>query len=61
MDFGLTGVAGNIASSTGSYLGEFAPVFLLIAGIVLAFGVIDRLVDSFRGGDTIPDNTDRYQ
>lgn len=60
MDFGLDGAGMMIATSTSAYLVEFAPVILLIAGIVLAFAVIDRLVDSFRGGDKMERTDDYY-
>lgn len=53
MDFGLDGAAVSIASSTTAYLSEFAPVILLVAGIALAVGVVERLIDIFTGGDTI--------
>lgn len=47
MDFGLGGSVGVIASSTTGYLSAFSPIFLLIGGIVLALGVIERLLDYF--------------
>lgn len=47
MDLELDGVAVNIASSTGNYLGEFAPIFLLVAGLVLALLIIERLLGFF--------------
>lgn len=54
MDFGMDNVGDIIASSTTSYLSEFAPVILLVAGIALAFGVLDRLLERF-----FPTNIDR--
>jgi hypothetical protein len=53
MDFGLDGAATQIASSTTTYLVEFAPVIALIAGLALAFGIMERLIDIFRGNDTM--------
>ena len=53
MDFGLDGVALQIATSTSAYLIEFAPVIILIAGLALAFGIIERLIDIFKGTDKI--------
>lgn len=57
MNFGLDGAVGTIASGTSAYLAEFAPVVLLIAAIVLVFGVIERLIylffDRGRGDDTM--------
>jgi hypothetical protein len=47
MDFGLTGIGGDIASSTSHYLIEFSPVILLMAGVALAIGVIERVISSF--------------
>ncbi len=53
MDFGLDGAATTIASSTTGYLVEFSPVIILVAGLVLALVVIERIIDFFRGGDTM--------
>jgi hypothetical protein len=44
MDFGLAGVPGEIASSTSAYLVQFSPLFLLIAGVVLAMGVLEWFI-----------------
>lgn len=53
MDFGLDGAATAIATSTSAYLVEFSPVILLIAGLALAFGFAERIIDIFRGNDKI--------
>jgi len=53
MDFGLDGAAGLIASGTTQYLSEFSGVFLLVGGLVLAFVVIERLVDVFFHRDSM--------
>lgn len=47
MSLGLESVPGIIASSTGGYLVEFAPLFVLIGGLVLALTLIGVLVDIF--------------
>ena len=47
MNLGLDGVAVSIATSTSSYLGEFAPIILLVAGLVLALTIIERLLGVF--------------
>lgn len=55
-------IAGGLASSTTGYLSEFAPIFLLIAGLVLAMGIMEWLaglienrrdIDDTRGGDRL--------
>ncbi len=57
MDIGANNIVIEIASSTGGYLEIYAPIILLIAGIVLAIAVIERIITSFFGnsqeGDTI--------
>lgn len=60
MDFGLEGSATLIAQSTTDYLVQFSPVILLIAGIVLAFAIIERFIDSFFGRDNIKDTDKDY-
>lgn len=47
MDFGLSNVPTMLATSTTGYLVEFAPIFLLIGGLVLAVGVITALISAF--------------
>lgn len=60
MDIGINEILDEIVSGATDALATYAPVFLLIAGIVLAFGVIDRLLDFFfpGRGDTIDGNRD---
>jgi hypothetical protein len=41
-------VAGLIASSTTNYLITFSPIFILIAGLVLALVVITAILDMLR-------------
>lgn len=57
MDIGANQIVTQIASSTGGYLEVYAPVILLVAGIVLAIAVIERIITAFFGnseeGDTI--------
>lgn len=50
MDIGANEITGVIVGSTTDYLGEYSPVFLLIAGIVLALAVIGALLDRFFPG-----------
>lgn len=45
----VNGITVEIASSTTSYLGVFSPIFLLIGGIILAFGIMAYLVGFLTG------------
>lgn len=47
LDIGVTEIVTIIASSTTSYFSVYSPLFLLIGGIVLAFAVIEMLLDRF--------------
>lgn len=49
MDLGISTVPSIVASGTTSYLSEFAPVFLLIGGIVLTFVIFAFLVSVLTG------------
>lgn len=51
MDLDFDTVVSIISSSTTSYVSEFSPVFLLIGGILLAFGVMAMLVSMLTGRD----------
>lgn len=42
-------IVGTIASSTSSYLVQFAPVFLLMGGLLIAVGVLFFLVGMITG------------
>lgn len=53
IDFNFDGIAVAIATTTSAYIVEFSPVILLMGGVVLALGLIDRLIDIFRRDDTI--------
>lgn len=44
MDIGINQIVTEIASSTSSYLVTFSPLFLLVGGIILAFGIISALI-----------------
>jgi hypothetical protein len=48
MDLGLGNVDEIIASSTTGYLIQFMPIFALIGGLILAFGVSMILLDFFK-------------
>ena len=48
--FGSSSPASIVASSTTSYLAQFAPVFLLVGGVLLAMGIIGYMVGILRGG-----------
>jgi len=47
MNIGASEITNVIVASTTDYIGEYSPVFLLIGGVVLAFGVIGGLIDVF--------------
>jgi len=47
MDIGASQITSVIVASTTDYLGEYSPIFLLIAGLVLAIGVMGALIDKF--------------
>lgn len=52
-------IVNEIILSAGVYLVTYSPVFLLIAGIVLAFAIIERLIGFFYPAneyDTIDNN-----
>lgn len=44
MDIGIQNIVDQIASSTTGYLVTFSPVFLLMGGLILAFGVMSVLL-----------------
>lgn len=52
MDIGITNIVTVIADSAGEYLVTYAPLFVLIAGLVLALGIIGAILDRL-----FPDNT----
>lgn len=60
MDIGAQQITDQIVSSTTDYLVEYLPVIVLVAGIVLALVVIERLISTFFGnkdeGDTISES-----
>lgn len=47
MELDVTTMVNTIVQSTTDYLVIFAPLFLLIAGIVLAFVIVDNLIEIF--------------
>ena len=49
MDIGAQGIVDTIASSSTQYLASYSPIFLLIGGLVLAFGVVSVLIGFFGG------------
>jgi hypothetical protein len=54
--YSATDLMGSIASSTSSYIGDFAPVFEVMAGIILAMALVAFLVSLFAhrsGGEGI--------
>jgi len=51
MDIGASQITSVIVASTTDYIAAYSPVFLLIAGLVLALAVIGALIDRF-----FPDN-----
>ena len=57
MDIGGTQIVTTIASSTTTYFEVYAPVFLLIGGLVLAIGVIGVLIDTVTNKKDVADST----
>lgn len=49
MDIGASQIVSQIASGTTQYLAVYAPVFLLIGGIILAIGIIGVLITMVSG------------
>lgn len=49
MDLGVESIPGILTSGATAYLVEFKDLFLLIAGLLLAFGVIGYLIDILVG------------
>lgn len=49
MDIGATQIATQIASGTSEYFVVYSPIFLLVGGIILAFGIMGFLVSIFTG------------
>ena len=47
MDIGSTQIVAQMIAGAQDALASYAPVFLLIGGIVLAFGIIERLINIF--------------
>lgn len=47
MDIGASQIVATVASSSTSYLDVYSPIFLLIAGLVLALGILGALLDRF--------------
>lgn len=47
LDFGFDVIPGIIASSSTEYLQIFAPLFLLVAGLILAVSVISLILNTF--------------
>lgn len=47
MDIGIAQITSEIASSTTSYLVVYSPLFILMGGLILAFVVIDVLLNKF--------------
>jgi len=45
-DIGIANIVTTITASAGSYLVQYAPLFILVAGLVLAFGIIGGLIDA---------------
>lgn len=45
MGLDATAMVGYIASGTTSYFAEFAPILYLMAGILIAFGIMSMLID----------------
>jgi len=44
MDIGADGIVSTIASSTSAYFAVYAPIFLLMGGLMLALGIIATLI-----------------
>jgi len=49
MDVGATQIVNVIVGSSTSYLSIYSPVFLLMGGIVLGFGIMAMLIRVFFG------------
>jgi len=49
MDIGISNIVPIIAQSTTDYLAEYSPLFLLIAGLLLAVGIIFKLLGFIPG------------
>lgn len=50
MDIGVANIVTTIGSSTTSYLVTYAPIFVLIIGLVLAIAVIGAILDRLYPG-----------
>jgi len=48
-DIGISNIVTVIATSAGDYLLQYAPLFILVAGLVLALGIIGGLIDATIG------------
>lgn len=61
MDIGVQEIVDVIIQASGEYLVTFSPIIVLVAGLVLAFAVIERVITSFFGnsdkGDTIVEDS----
>jgi len=49
MDIGISNIVPVITQATTDYLAEYAPLFLLMAGLLLAFGIIFKLLGFIPG------------
>lgn len=58
MDIGGSQIVTTIASSTTNYFEVYAPIFLLVGGIVLAIGVVGALIDMVTNKKEVAENTD---
>jgi predicted membrane channel-forming protein YqfA (hemolysin III family) len=58
MDIGGSQIVTTIASSTTNYFEVYAPVFLLVGGIVLAVGVVGLLIDMVVRKKEVAENTE---
>lgn len=56
MDIGSENIVAQIIGGTEAGLSDYAAIFILIGGLALALGVIDRLITSFF---TKPDDSDK--
>jgi hypothetical protein len=45
-DIGISNIVTVIVDSAAGYLVQYAPLFILVAGLVLAFGIIGGLIDA---------------